>query len=173
MIRPATIDDATAIAAINVGTWHTAYAGIIPEAYLSTVVLDDAKVERWRAWLQEPGAKGWFVAVDGEAVVGFAVGGPQRDADLPFSGELYAIYVLAVHQRGGLGTALVRAVAGDLQARGMSSMSVWVLELGPGCRFYERLGGRRLDKRIERDFAGTSLTEVAYGWPDTSILIRP
>ena len=51
-------------------------------------------------------------------------------------------------------------------------MLVWVLEDNPACKFYEALGGRRIQsKNIE--MRGSTLIELAYGWTDTSLLSRP
>jgi len=170
MIRAASSADARGIAEVQVRTWKTSYKHVVPDAHLDAMVVDDAKVERIRSWFEPSGDKQTFVAVDRARIVGFAGGGPQRDAELPFAGELYAIYVFPELQRSGYGRRLIRALAEHLHARGLNSMSVWVLERGPARGFYERLGGRLLDKRIEREFSGTRLPEVAYGWVDTGAL---
>jgi hypothetical protein len=44
-------------------------------------------------------------------------------------------------------------------------MLLWVLAANPACRFYESLGGVRLDSKWEV-FGSTRLEEVAYSWPD-------
>ena len=43
-----------------------------------------------------------FVAADAKSgVVGFVIGGPSREDDPAFMGELYAIYLLEAFQGGG------------------------------------------------------------------------
>src|SRR6185503_19938774 len=155
LIRPAVAADARGIAEVQVRTWKTSYRGAVPDAHLDAMLVDDARVERVRSWCEATDQRRTFVAVTGGVVVGFAGCGPQRDPDSRFTGELYAIYVFPEHQGAGHGRNLFRAVADHLRGRGMNSMSVWVLERGPARGFYERLGGRLLDKTIERDFSGT------------------
>ncbi|MGH2351627.1 MAG: GNAT family N-acetyltransferase, partial [Chloroflexota bacterium] len=108
-----------------------------------------------------------YVAEDEKVqIVGFAAGGPEREQDAGFQGEVYAIYVLAIHQRLGIGGDLFRAVAARLAEAGMTSLLVWVLVANPARRFYEALGGTLArERRIE--IGGALLDEVAYGWPDT------
>jgi hypothetical protein len=55
---------------------------------------------------------------------------------------------------------------------GINNMLVWVLKGNDlACRFYERLGAVYVTDRIE-EFAGGSIPEVAYGWPDITVLIE-
>jgi hypothetical protein len=55
---------------------------------------------------------------------------------------------------------------------GFNSLMLWVLtENYPARRFYERLGGIYLTERVEA-FAGGSIAEVAYGWPDITPLLQ-
>ena len=42
-------------------------------------------------------------------------------------------------------------------------MLVWVLADNPACRFYEMLGGQKVNKK-EIEMKGTKLIEIAYGW---------
>lgn len=106
--------------------------------------------------------------VSGE-IVGFAVGGPEREGDSVYTGELYAIYLLETYQRQGLGRRLVAAVAQELVRRDLCSMLVWVLVDNPARGFYEALGGRRLHFR-PITIGPATLEEVAYGWPDLRVV---
>jgi len=85
--------------------------------------------------------------------------------------KLYAIYVLEAYQGRGLGRDLTLDVVARLVADGRRSMLVWVLADNPACRFYEALGGRRVEvKRIS--IGGVELDEVAYGWTDLTRVFR-
>ena len=112
-----------------------------------------------------------FVAeVEGQ-IVGWAVGGPNREPRLDHAGELYAIYLLSGHQRNGIGLELTVATAHSLADAGMDSMVVWVLAANQQARrFYEALGGEYFQER-EVEIGGAHLSEVSYGWPDLSRLI--
>ena len=103
-IRPATVDDAAGIAGVQVATWRTAFRGVVADRALERLDVE-RRTEWWRGMLADDGNPA-FVAEGEGAVVGFAVGGTNRDAEPPFdtfSGQLYAIYVLDSHQRGGTG----------------------------------------------------------------------
>jgi UDP-N-acetylmuramate dehydrogenase len=68
-----------------------------------------------------------------------------------------------------VGRRLVGAVAHALAEAGMPSMLLWVFADNPARRFYEALGGQ-LVARQTFELGGTTLAEVAYGWPDVSPL---
>src|ERR1700737_3403553 len=107
-IRPATPDDAEAIAHVHVQSWLTTYAGIVPQAYLST--LDEtARTASWREWLALT-VKVLVAELDGQ-IVGFASGGPLREPLQNYDAELYAIYLLQPAQGRGVGTSLLKALA--------------------------------------------------------------
>jgi GNAT superfamily N-acetyltransferase len=172
-IRAAEAEDAPAIGGVHVEAWRSAYRGIVPEAHLAGL----SPVERaseWRDLLaHRGGARFVFVAHDeGDELIGFAAAGPERSGDPLYRGELYALYVLASHQRRGVGRALVRAAAGRLASGGMGSVLLWVLQAnGPARRFYEALGGWVVrEQPIE--IGGVTFTEVAYGWPDLQVLLK-
>ena len=82
-------------------------------------------------------------------VIGFASCGPERDGNPTYRGEMYAIYVLQAYQRDGVGHMLARAVAEQLQHDGYTSMLVWVLAGNKYSRFYERMGGIRIDRKYD------------------------
>ena len=166
-IRKATLDDADSIARVHVESWQTTYAGVIPQAYLDSLSID-ARAQNWRQHLTAADPL-MVVAEDASQVFGFACGGKQRDPSFAYDGELYAIYLLRAWQRQGIGRALARAVALDLQSRSFRSMIVWVLQRNPAVSFYKALGGVRVgEKPIE--IGGARLTEVAFGWPSLAAL---
>ena len=114
-----------------------------------------------------------FVAETGGQVVGWTVGGPNRGPEPDYAAELYAIYLLPEHQRGGIGLKLTVAAARWLMEAGMGSMIVWVLgENHQARRFYEALGARYgRERRVQIDRAW--LSEVSYGWADLNGLCTP
>jgi L-amino acid N-acyltransferase YncA len=170
-IREATPADAAAIARVHIDSSRATYGGLVPDEVLHEMTYE----RRLGNWAETLGAVGGaefvYVAADDEGgrVFGFASGGPEREGDAEFDGELYAIYLLDTHQRGGAGRALAAAVAARLAASGFRSMLAWVLAENPACRFYEALGGSRVrEKVIER--GGRSLSEIGYGWRDVKSL---
>ena len=142
-MREAVEADARAMARVHVESWRTTYRGIVPDDYLASLSVDERE-GRWQRILAYPGESRSFVSEDNaDAIFGFASGGPDRDGDPDFAGELWSIYLLASHQHRGAGAALVARVAEDLIERGLRSMLVWVLAENPYRRFYEKLGGPR------------------------------
>lgn len=163
-IRPARVNDAEGIAHMHVESWRSSYKGIIAKDYLAGLS-KKRRADRWRENLSVQNLKSciFIVADENEQIIGVASGGPQRDTQLNYDGELYAIYLLKRFQRNGLGSRLMVAVATHLAANGFKNLLVWVLEKNPSRLFYEALGGKHVSKKTitigEQD-----LIEVAYGW---------
>jgi L-amino acid N-acyltransferase YncA len=171
-IRAATADDARAIAEVHIASWRTTYRGIVPDAVLDVLSVEERE-RRWASSLTTRDSPSFAYVAEDEAgrVVGFASGGPRRDGDPAYAGELYAIYLLPGAQGQGVGRRLTEAVARHLDKRGMRSMLVWVLSTNPARSFYEALGGRYLGEQ-QFEMGGATMTEVAYGWPDIRVLLE-
>lgn len=173
-IRRARVDDADAIARVQVASWKTTYRGVVADAYLDAMELGE-RPAYWRRAI-EGGAELAFVAeeIESGAVVGFVTGGANRREEpyaAPFTAELYAIYLLDAHQRGGSGTRLVRALVSALLERGERSMVVMVLEENPSCAFYQQLGATRQGGEPVR-IGGEWYPGAAYAWHDLAALGR-
>lgn len=170
VVREAACADVAAIARVHVDSWRTSYRGIVPDT-----VLDGLSYERrepmWRGLLcGDPGPHFTYVAQVGGLVVGIAHATTEPQDARGYEGELGIIYLLAEHQRRGLGRALVASVAARFTQLGTRSMLLWVFEANqPARRFYEALGGVIAGEQTF-ELGGESLTEVAYGWPDVAAL---
>jgi GNAT superfamily N-acetyltransferase len=163
VIRPATVDDAAAIARVHVETWRAAYAGLLPDAGLAAMSVH-AGASRWQGHLADPVVRAW-VAEEGGEVVAFTSGGPPRDADLAPEafGEVYAVYVHPRAQRTGLGGGLLDAVCQWFGGTGLTGAALWVLTGNEAGRaFYERCGwvGDGSERGI--DVGGAVVDEVRY-----------
>ena len=96
--RQATPADADALGHAHVEAWREAYAGLVPDAVLAA--LDpQVRAAMWRDVLAKGGAV--HLAERDGAIVGFASGGPQRDASLPYSGEIRAMLRTAIARNAG------------------------------------------------------------------------
>lgn len=169
-IREAGCTDAEAIARVHLESWRTTYPGIIPQAYIDGLRVEDG-ILRWQERLDGHGPL-TLVAEDATGIFGFASGGATVHPVNGFDGELGAIYLLASHQGRGAGRALVQGIAERLHEQGFRSMVVWALRENAACSFYERLGGVRVAEKLI-EISGIALPEVAFGWPDIRSLLRP
>jgi L-amino acid N-acyltransferase YncA len=160
-VRRAQIEDASAIARVQVASWKTTYAGIVPAAYLASLNTE-ARTERWQEQF-DSGLTLIFVAEDRDGVFGFVSGGRLREPIDDYEAELYAIYLLQHKQGRGAGKRLFDTLVAGLRAAGFRSLLVWVLEQNPAVDFYAHIGGSRVtQKPIE--IGGAQLREVALGW---------
>jgi GNAT superfamily N-acetyltransferase len=155
------------MAHVYVQTWKDTYMGLVPYGYLYAMSAHELE----RGFLNDTQSKSAFsyVAEAAGEVIGFISGGYARQADDIYDGEIYALYVLKKHQRQGIGSQLVLALATAFNRCDIYSMLVWVLEHNPCRQFYERLNGMYLRKK-RLPFAGEILDTVAYGWIDTSLV---
>lgn len=169
-IRPATAADARAIAEVHIASWRSTYVGLLPDEVLANLSVE-RRENYWHGELTHPDTPHFIYIAESDdgQIVGFASGGPERDGRPPYTGELYAIYLLAEHQGKGIGRALAHAVAEHLRAQGMSAMLVWVLKGNPAARFYEALGGQNVAEK-PLTIGGADRIEIAYGWTDTSTI---
>ena len=171
-LRQLTLEDAPAIARVQALSWQATYRGMVPDEYLDAIDVD-AWAERHRGnMLDDPeGFVSYVAEADGE-IVGWALGGPNRDQAMIYAAELFTIYLLPGYERRGIGRMLMKAVARSLVSLGFESMIVWVLTDNRAAReFYEALGGVYV-VRGAMDLDGTDLPVVAYGWRDLGVLVE-
>jgi ribosomal protein S18 acetylase RimI-like enzyme len=139
-VRRAVLEDAPAIAAIHVAAWQAAYRGLMAEEVLDWLSVASREA-RWRRILsiQDSTSRVW-VAVDGDAVLGFASTAPSVDDDAsPGTAELYTLYLAPPWMRQGVGSMLLAHAVGDLGARGFALVTLWVLAENRRARdFFER-----------------------------------
>lgn len=174
-IRPATIADIPAIAALHIEGWRGAYGGIVDQGYLDSLTVD-MRVKSWTEWMAA-GESHVFVAETEGEMAGFVTVGRTKTAppgSSPIrpshSGEVYALYLYPRHWRKGIGTDLLKHGARILKEEKHSTLCLWVLEANLRARsFYEKMGGQKLGgKMIE--IGPSTLKEVCYGWRDTTSL---
>ena len=104
-LRPATLEDAAAIASVQVNTWQVAYPNIIDADYLEDFALEKATL----AQIDRIGSDGHLrtVAEIQSKVVGYAVSNIKKEGYFVGNWFLYALYVLPEHQGKGIGKALL------------------------------------------------------------------
>lgn len=173
----ATLKHADALGALHVASWYEAYTGIMPDEMLAVSSVE-TRTEMWRKIIANReafGCAGVFIAEDNSHLIGFGSCGRQRDqapATAELGGEIMALYVLRSHQKRGVGSAIMAAMAECLSDQGYETASLWVLrDNAPARAFYESLGGTIIGEKMDERFGGL-LVEIAYGWSDLSRLVR-
>jgi ribosomal protein S18 acetylase RimI-like enzyme len=158
--------DVDGIARVHVQAWRESYGGLVSEAALDARPVEQ-RAEQWRNTLAEPGSPAFvYVAEQDGAICGFGSAGKVRWTSLSTASEVSALYLLDAVKRRGLGRAVFRRLLADLAERGFKSTGLWVLTANEPARgFYDAMGGRPGDVRIERR-DGYVLDEIAYIWDD-------
>jgi len=140
LIRPATKDEAEAVAAVCTRAARVAYAGLVSEDYIDRVIAHFHAVDRIeREIAPSPGWFGFMVAESTGTVV--AVAGTGRSAQHQDACELFTLYVDPSHQRTGIGHKLVAQAVAAASAAGATRLDVAVMPGNtPAIRFYEACG---------------------------------
>jgi len=174
-IRLARPDDAPAIARVHVAVWRSTYRGLIADALIDEVTLEQ-RAAMWSDILTAYTETHPVLVVEdfGTGICGFGNAGPLRGEDVPgFSGEFKTLYLLPAYQRRGIGRALLCRLAAALLDRGHDAALAWVLASNPACGFYEAMGGVLCAQRIAEDEeTGESHADLAYGWSDLAALAK-
>jgi ribosomal protein S18 acetylase RimI-like enzyme len=169
-VRRAGPADVVAIARIEVETWRATYAGMLPDR----VLIGMSERRQQSAWAGLVRYRPGDVIVVEEpetGIVGFGNCGAQRDPTLPYSGEIFTLYVTPDAQNRGVGRQLLSALFERLLHKGNSSALIWVIRANPSRFFYEHMGGKFILTRRIR-VGGEPVEAIAYGWPDLRTLLR-
>lgn len=171
-IRHAAVEDSAALAHIQVDSYRSAYAGILPDDYLAHFNYEEQE-EDWRSLIQGGTDDILLVAeTEGGELAGYMLGRAGPTGILPFDSELVALHVRKAYQGRGAGRVLIAEAARRLHERGCRSLIVWVLAENPARAIYERLGGRLVgEKTMQLGEGDVNAQEVAYGWEDIRALM--
>lgn len=165
VVRPAVPGDAPAMAALHVRAWRAAYEGVMPDAFLARLAVEEREA-MWRRSLTEPdlapAERVILVAEVEGSVRGFAAAGHARGDDEHGLGELFAINVDPPAWGGDASGALLAAASAWLDARFPASI-LWVVDRNERARsFYERAGWSPDGATKVEDYDGTAVHECRY-----------
>ena len=160
-IRRAAHKDAATLSNIHALSWKTAYRGIVPDAYLEQI-----KMDQWVAAFRKWFAEGVFradILYLGEDAVGCVTYGGSRDRRYRGWGEVVSLYMLPDHCGQGLGKHLLRHAMGQLRRQGFDKCYLWVLAGNTiARRFYEKHGFSWTGEKGEVMIMGEKLTDLRY-----------
>jgi GNAT superfamily N-acetyltransferase len=139
-VRDATAEDAIEVARVHIRAWQAAYRGLMPDEHLDGL-REEERVSRYALGSTGPETPETILAVDDEAIWGFATVGPSRDADALAAGELYALYIDPPHWQEGIGSLLMEHGYTRLRARGFEEAILWLLVGNEGAERFYRADG--------------------------------
>ena len=161
LIRDAIPDDAQAVTQIHVEAWRSAYAAILPEAFLASLSVASRQAF-WAQFLAEKQGD-LQVAMDGGRMLGWINTGPCRDQGaVNGDAEIWALYALPIAWSTGVGRQLWVSAQTRLLELGYRQCRLWVMaENARAIRFYKAAGFERDDapaKTIE--LGGAPVEEI-------------
>lgn len=162
LLRPATLDDAMAVARVHVRSWQVAYLGLLPDSYLDNLKLEE-RAQRYTFGSADPSQPATWVAVVDGTIRGFATTAPARDADASGYGELCGLYVDPEYWNHGIGMVLLTAAQERLKDQGFKQAVLWVLvgnERAQG--FYRKSGWLPDGAHRTEKIGGVTVDEVRY-----------
>ncbi len=143
LIRDARPGDERNVAALHIRSWQGAYRGLLPDEHLDALQVEE-RAARYSFGSTSAHAPHTILAVEHEAICGFATTGPSRDADALGLGELYALYVDPPAWGKGIGRMLLAQAVARMRAQGYEHAILWVLTGNESAeRFYRADGWTR------------------------------
>src|SRR5215475_5751966 len=168
-IRSAVEGDAAAIAAIHTASWRDAYAGILAAEFLNGDI-ETNRLDLWSRRLGErPPSQLVDVACDPTgAMMAFACS--FREADARWGSLVDNLHVSPRFRGQGVGEKLLQNMVAQLAASDSDSgLHLWVFEANAAAlRFYERLGGRVVEKTTSEIPAAGGKAVLRVHWPTLS-----
>lgn len=151
-----------AVARVHVRAWQVAYQGLMPDDYLLGLRPED-RAQRYTFASLDPTQPHTVVAVEADAILGFATTAPARDEDAAGQGELCALYVQPDSWGRGVGRALASAARGNLYQLGFRQAVLWVVAGNARAQQFYRADGWTPDgQRRARQFSNVAVDTVRY-----------
>ena len=131
-VRPARPEDAERVARVQLSTWRTAYADLLPASALDVPEVQAAAL--WLGAVESPPTPRHrlLVAMERDELVGFAASGP--DLELDGAVELMTLLVEPRWGRRGHASRLVAASVDSWRADGFTTAVAWAWERDPATR---------------------------------------
>jgi GNAT superfamily N-acetyltransferase len=133
-VRAARSSDVAEIARIQIDTWRTGYATVLPQPVLDSLSVDAAQASWTRAIAEPPSPRHRvLVAFEQQWQVGFTAIGPADDLeagdpDQDTTGAIGALLVEPRWGRRGHGSRLLAAAVDFARGDGMTRAVIWIPE---------------------------------------------
>ena len=161
-VRVAEPADAMAVARVHVRSWQVGYRGLLPGDYLDQL-RPEGRASRYVFGQISADDPETFVALQDDAIRGFATIGPAWDSAQANLGELLALYVDPDWWRRGIGRRLVDKVRSRLSERGFTEAILWVLVGNEPAESFYRVDGWAADgAQREDEVWGVTVPELRY-----------
>lgn len=132
-VRPARPEDAERVARVQLSTWRTAYADLLPAEALDVPEVQAAAL--WLGAVESPPSPQHrlLVAMERDELVGFAASGPASDEDLDpeTAADLMTMLVEPRWGRRGHASRLVAASVESWRTDGFATAVAWAWERDP------------------------------------------
>lgn len=137
-VRPARPEDAERVARVQLSTWRTAYADLLPQEALDLPEVQAAAL--WLGAVESPPTREHrlLVALERAELVGFAASGPASDdgLDPATTAELLTLLVEPRWGRRGHGSRLVAASVEHWRGAGLVTAVAWAWERDAATRSF-------------------------------------
>jgi ribosomal protein S18 acetylase RimI-like enzyme len=163
-IRPATVADTDAIAALHASSWRSAYRGIFKDETLGPS-LDGERRVHWHGKLGAMTPND-TVLIAGD--VGFIAVWAKGDPG--FGAYIDNLHVHPERRSGGLGRRLLGEAMRRVAERGEAGAYLWVFDDNVrAIDFYRRLGGEIVEGGFD-EIDGVQVAHSRIAWRDTARL---
>ena len=167
LVRQGRPDDIEQVAAIKVDNWRDTYASLLPPAVLAQFMDRDHVLDELRESTARPDAIFLVTQDAAGSVTGFALAYLEQGPD-PW---LESLHVASADRGKGVGTALLKALAGILEAKGYRTLSLGVVKGNAAAgRLYRRLGAKLVG--IEPTEWAAGVDHELYHWAGLAPLTR-
>jgi ribosomal protein S18 acetylase RimI-like enzyme len=171
-VRPARPADAAQMAVVNVRCWQETYRGQMQDEVLDDPALPGTRERFWSAALTEERFRDnrTAVAERAGAMIGIAMSGPPLETGVPWTRQLYVLYVQAADHGSGAGRLLLEAVLEPSEPA-----ALWVADPNPRAQAFYRRHGFTADGATETHTGGVHAIRMvrAVGPVSPASLVSP
>lgn len=171
IVRPICSEDASAVAMIHAASWRSAYRGVLRQEFLDGELLAN-RLALWTRRLSPiPESHFGFLSQLEEETTGFSFAFGKHDST--WGTQIDNLHVLPKYIGRGMGRQLLQALCERSEATQPEvGLYLWVYEQNVDARrFYEKLGGKTVERLEIQPPGGGTASEIRYVWPNPRQLL--